>query len=98
MVVEGKERRERKSECFFFLKKTEKIKNFKTLLLLTHAAARASPAHPLLDRVLAVLVVDAALLRVAQDVVGLVDVLEGVGGRRLESEIFFFRFGERKNR
>ena len=49
------------------------------ILPLTHAASRPRGAHPLLDRVLAVLVVDAALLRVAQHVVRLVDVLERVG-------------------
>ena len=65
-------------------------KDKKLLDSLTHAAsARAASAHPLLDRVLAVLVVDAALLRVAQDVVGLVDVLEGVGVAAWRARYFF---------
>ena len=98
-----KERGESEFFVFPFLrtleKKKGKEKNFDSL---THAAsARAASAHPLLDRVLAVLVVDAALLRVAQDVVGLVDVLEGVGVAAWRARYFFFvsvrgKIGEKK--
>jgi hypothetical protein len=40
----------------------------------------AAVAHPFFNGVLAVAVVDLALLGVAEDVVGLVDLLELVGG------------------
>ena len=68
-------------------KRERRKKKTKTEKTLTHASAGASRAHALLDRVLAVLVVDAALLRVAEDVVGLVDVFEGVG---VATCLFFF--------
>ena len=72
--------------AFFFLRRSKKGGERKKTSKLTHASAGTARAHALLDRVLAVLVVDTALLRVAEDVVGLVDVLEGVGVAACERE------------
>jgi hypothetical protein len=56
----------------------EKIKEVGHAAHPSAAAPRA--AHAFFDRFLAVAVVDLALLGVAEDVVGLVDLLELVGG------------------